>query len=333
MPARFTSLDSRNFPGQEARMKSNFAVSNETARNPGTTRRIAGLAILAGLTLFAGAASAQQQPRPAKLIRGGIYWFDAGGGGNSGFVVGQDGVIVVDTMTTAASGRNILAEIAKVTPKPVTTVILTHSDIDHVGGLAAFPLGLTIIAHENNKKEMEATANTSQPSPQDHLPNKTFTSSKETLTIDGVKMELFHFAPAHTSGDVQIYFPDQKVVFTGDVIATSCCGNARAPQAFTMIKAQKNGSSAGWVETVKGILKLDADIYVPGHGDLQTRAEVEERLARVEARREQVREFVAEGKSLAEIKQALEETGPPPGYDPNQFPDFTTVVYTELTKK
>jgi len=315
-------------------MKSSMTIQEETVHALRTRKWIFRLAIVASLTLVTSAVGAQQQqqpPRTAKLVRGNVYWLDAGGGGNAGFVVGTDGVIVVDTMTPAAQGKNLLAEIAKATPKPVTTVILTHSDIDHMGGLAGFPTGLTIIAHENNKKEMEAAANTNQPAPQ--LPNKTFTASKETLTISGVKMELLHFGPAHTSGDVQVYFPEQKVVFTGDVIATSCCGNQRSPQAFTMIKTQKNGSVEGWVKTVKGVLALNADIYVPGHGDLQTRMDLEQRLARVQARQDQIRKFIAQGKSLEETKAALGETSPPPGYDPNQFPDFSAVVYNELSKK
>ena len=64
-------------------------------------------------------------------------------------------MIVVDAKTSAAGGKELLDDIAKITPKPVTTVILTHSDGDHVNGLASFPKGITIIAHENNKKEQE----------------------------------------------------------------------------------------------------------------------------------------------------------------------------------
>jgi hypothetical protein len=60
---------------------------------------------------------------------------------------------------------------------------------------------------------------------------------------------------------------------------------------------------------------------------------VQKRLAVVEARREQIKKLAAGGKSLDEVKQALGETGPPPGYDPAQFPSFTTVVYTEFTNK
>ena len=261
-------------------------------------------ASIAVLATFAFAPRADAQggaPVSIKPVRDNVYFVDAGGGGNAGFIIGKDGVIVVDTTTN--SGKQIVDGIAKLTNKPITTVILTHSDIDHVGGLKSFPLGLTIIAHEDNKKDMEATANSPNPSPQDHLPNKTLTKS-QSFTINGVKLEVLHFAPAHTSGDLQIYLPAQKIVFTGDVVATSCCGNVRSPQAYTMIKLQKHGSAAGWVQTAKGILALDADIYIPGHGDLQTKSDVQERLARVEARRQAIKEMVAQGKSLEQVKDS-----------------------------
>src|SRR5271167_150629 len=101
---------------------------------------------------IATVASAQQPAAPfvTKQLAPNVYWVN-GGGGNSGIIVGDKGVIVIDAKTTADGGKQLLDEIAKVTPKPVTTVILTHSDGDHVNGLAAFPAGLTIIAQEMNK--------------------------------------------------------------------------------------------------------------------------------------------------------------------------------------
>jgi len=293
-----------------------------------------GLALAAALIGFSARVGAQAGAPSVtiKPVRDGVYFADAGGGGNAGFIIGKDGVIVVDATISPVSGKQIVDEIHKLTSKPITTVILTHSDPDHVNGLAAFPAGLTIIAHEDCKKDIEATAHSANPSPQDRLPNKTVTKC-ESFTINGVKLNVLHIAPGHTSGDLQVYLPEQKIVFTGDVVATSCCGNFRAPQALTLIKMQKGGSSAGWVQTVKGILALDADIYVPGHGDLQTKAQVRERLARVEARRAEINQMVREGFSLEQVKQALNEKGSAPGYDPTQFPDFTTVVYAEFKKK
>jgi cyclase len=284
------------------------------------------LAIVLGLSAFAAQANAQQQAPPlsVKPLSGGVYWTQGGAGGNTGIIVGKEGVVVVDAKTTPESAKEVLGEIAKITPKAVNTVIITHSDGDHVNGLAAFPTGLTIIAQDNCKKEMQASASSRNPAPQDHLPTKTV-ANKENLTMDGVRFELLHFVPAHTSGDLMIYLPAQKIVFTGDIIATN--------QPYTLIHAEKNGSSEGWITTVKGLIALNADTYVPGHGDLQTKADLQMRLAKVEARREEIKKLVAQGKSLPEVKQALGESDPAPGAAGPQFPSFTTVVYNELTKK
>ena len=192
-----------------------------------------------------------QGPAPAPFIthqlKPNVYWVE-GGGGNSGVIVGDKGVIVVDAKTTPAGGKELLDDIAKITPKPVTTVILTHSDGDHVNGLASFPAGITIIAHENNKKEQEAAlaAGGRGAPPAGHLPTQVVSKNKENLKIDGVKLEVLHWAPAHTSGDLVVYLPAEKIVFTGDIIATQ--------MPDPLIHLEKNGSSEGWITTAKGIV-------------------------------------------------------------------------------
>jgi glyoxylase-like metal-dependent hydrolase (beta-lactamase superfamily II) len=263
-------------------------------------------------------------------LRPDVYWVE-GGGGNSGVIVGRQGVIVVDAKTTPAGGKELLDDIAKITPKPVTTVILTHSDGDHVNGLASFPAGIRILAHENNKKEQQealAAGGRNAP-PADRLPTQTVSRDREALKIDGVDVELLHWVPAHTSGDLVVYLPGQKIVFTGDIIA--------AQRPDPLIHLAKNGSSEGWITTTKGIVALDAAEFVPGHGDVQTKAAIEKRLADTEAKREKIKDLVAQGKSLDEIKAAVGDPPPPrPGSGgrggPN-FASFTEVVYQELTKK
>src|SRR6516162_4650578 len=241
---------------------------------------VARLATAAGISLFAGLAAAQA-PVPAPFmthqLKPNVYWIE-GGGGNSTVIVGDKGVIVVDAKTTAAGGKELLDDIAKITPKPVTTVILTHSDGDHVNGLASFPAGITIIAQQNNKKEQEtalASGGRGAP-PAGHLPTAVVTKNKENRKIDGVKLELLHWAPAHTSGDLVVYLPDQKIVFTGDIIAT------QLPDP--LIHLEKNGSSEGWITTTQGIVALDATQFVPGHGDVQTKAGIQKRLTDTEAK-------------------------------------------------
>jgi glyoxylase-like metal-dependent hydrolase (beta-lactamase superfamily II) len=299
-------------------------------------RRSKDLAVVILSSLFAlGLVQGQGQPAAPFVVhqlKPNVYWVE-GGGGNSGVIVGDKGVIVVDAKTSAAGGKELLDDIAKITPKPVSIVILTHSDGDHVNGLAAFPAGVKVIAHENNKKEQEtalAAGGRGAP-PADHLPSQVVTKNEETLTLEGVKFELRHWAPAHTSGDLVVFLPTEKVVFTGDIIAMQ--------MADPLIHLEKNGSSEGWIATTKGIVALNADQFVPGHGDVQAKAAIQKRLTDAEAKRAKIKELVAQGKTLDEVRAAVDlppaaqAAGAPGGGRGPSFPTFTQVVYQELTKK
>ena len=147
-------------------------------------------AAVIALGAFGASLRGQAQPAPMKThaLSGGVYWIEGGVGSNSGVVIGKDGVIVIDAKQTSESGRGVIAEVAKLTPKPITHVLLTHSNLDHVDGLAAFPKGLTIIAQENCKKQMErAAANPRNIDLRDYIPTKTI-AKKESMVIDGVHL-------------------------------------------------------------------------------------------------------------------------------------------------
>src|SRR5262245_43848127 len=259
---------------------------------------------LVGLSA-SGTMAAPQQPAQApaappitmKQIKPDVWAALGGAGGNVTIIVGQTSVIVVDAKQTEPGAKDLLAEIAKITPKPVKTAVITHSDGDHVNGLVAFPAGTKIIAHENNKKEQEtalAAGGRGAP-PADKLPNQVVTKNKETMTIDGVKLELYHFGPAHTSGDLIVYLPDQKIVSTGDIVVTN-----RADDNPN-IHAEKNGTTAGWLQNVKGMIALNADTYITGHGDILMKADLQRKLDATQARRDKIAAMVKEGKTLDEI--------------------------------
>lgn len=174
------------------------------------------------------------EPLEVTKIQDNIYLAKGGRGGNDanvGFVVGKTSVIFVDSKNTAESEKDVLAEIAKITQKPVNTAIVLHSD--HELGVTALPPRLTIIAQENTKKEMEVST-ARDAVPPGYFPTKTI-SKNETMTIDGVRVRLLHWAPAHTSGDLIAYFPAQKVVFAGDLIVTDF------PLAATQIHPELHG--------------------------------------------------------------------------------------------
>jgi len=286
------------------------------------------LAMVAVSLSFGTLAWAQQQPQPLKVtnIKGNVYWVQGGVGSNDGFIVGNKGVLLVDTKSTVDSEKGVIAEIAKVTPKAVDTVIITHSDGDHVSGLAAFPAGLTIIAQENCKKEMEASASSRNPAPQDRLPTKTYDKT-DKLTIDGVHIRLYHWGPGHTSGDTIVYLPDQKIVFGGDLLVTN--------RPDTTIHMEKNGTAAGWIENAKGMIGLNADTYLTGHGEMMTKADVQKKLDFIQDKYNKIKAMAAQGKSLDEIKTSFGEPTAPAPPNANGAPaaaTMTEVIFKEVSK-
>ena len=270
---------------------------------------------------FAQAPGGGQNAAPfvTHQLKPNVYWVE-GGGGNSTVIVGDKGVIVIDAKVSKAGGAELLEDIAKITPKPVTTVIETHSDGDHVNGVAAFPAGLTIIAQENNKKEQDAAlaAGGRGAPPADRQPNKLITQPHEAMTIDGERLEFYHWAPAHTSGDLVVYLPEEKIVATGDIIATS--------NPYPRIHDEKHGSTAGWIATAQGMLTLHSDTFIPGHGSIQTKADIQKRLNDAIARRDKVIALTKDGKSLDEIKAAVGDN------DKLNYKSWTEVVYQENKK-
>jgi glyoxylase-like metal-dependent hydrolase (beta-lactamase superfamily II) len=274
-------------------------------------------AVLAGPT----AALAQRPPpKPIQLqaLAPNVYW--ATDFSNVGVIVGDKGVVVFDAGGSAARAKELLAEIAKVTSKPVDTVIVSHSDGDHVDGLAGFPAGVRIIAQANTQKALKAEAAEGK-FPADRVPNRPV-ADKESLTLDGVKMQLLHLGPAHTDGDLVVYLPDQKVVFAGDIF---CMDQARA-----FVKPEQGGSSEGWIRFARGLLALNADRIVVGHGGVDGKAELKAFIDTSAAERDQVKAGLAKGQSLQQIEAEAREPLPAPPGPPN-FKPFAQVVYEELT--
>lgn len=252
-----------------------------------------------------------------------IYWVE-GGVGNCGVIIGEKGVVVIDTTVSREGGAALLDNIAEITPKPVTTVILTHGDMDHIGGLAAFPAGITIIAQENTRKSMKANvAAGGGKVSADHLPNRIVSTHREVAEIEGVRIELLHWAPAHTNGDIVIYLPEEKIVFTGDIYCMD-------QKPVALIHREQEGNSAGWIESSEGVISLDAERFVVGHGDVQTREILRQKTGEVEAERARIEELVAQGLPLEKIQEMVGD--PSPG-GKSRFTPFSEVVYLELTEK
>ena len=310
-------------------------------------RRSLSVLVVAGLAASAGAQTAPQAPPlTMKQVKPNVWVGLGGAGGNSTVIIGQTSVIVVDAKQTEAGAKALLAEIAKITPKPVKAVIETHSDGDHVNGLVAFPPDIRIVAHEDSKAEQQAAVRSGAPGapPADRLPTEIVgyyamgqgmgMEEFKPLNIDGVALELYHWAPAHTGADVAVYLPAAKIIAVGDIIMTN-----RADDN-PVIHFEKRGGTLGWIVTVKALLRMDVETYITGHGDLATKADLQRKLDATTARRDKIVAMVKEGKTLDQIKAALPDA-PAPGATPGASPvarpgagkTFVETVVAELARQ
>lgn len=247
-----------------------------------------------------------------------VYWFE-GGGGNAVLIVGDNGSIVIDTKINTAVAKGLLEQIKEITPKPVNLLVISHSDIDHIDGVDAFPPEVAIIAQGDILKEPEGKKMLGQ-SKRAIIQVK----EKDRLRVNGQILEFLHYAPAHTMEDLIVYLPMQKIVLAQDVLTMDL--------PFQLIHLDEGGSTDGWVKTMQGILALDSDLYLPGHGTPANKEAVKAWLAKAQDTQAKVTAMAKEGKTLDQIKAALNEK-PVEGFGGYKPPSLTEVVYQEATKK
>jgi cyclase len=278
------------------------------------------------LLTVAGVAWAGQQPQQApplsvEKVKGNIYLISGGSGANAGFFIGDKEVFLIDVKMNPESARQMLDDIKKLTSLPVTTIILTHSDGDHVNGFPGVPKGLQIIAQEQCRNELEKAA-VGQPFLKDYLPNQTFSSQKVINSGTSV-IDLRNYGPAHTNGDAVVYLPGDSVAFVGDLAFVG-----RDP----LIHRHKNGSSFGLAKTLKAVLGLEPRIetFVSGHSGLLTRADIGGLIKSLEEKQSRIKAMVAEGKTLDEVKKVFGVAEPPAGG--MRFPSLAEVIYLEITE-
>jgi cyclase len=287
-----------------------------------TMKKLA-LGVVFSLMVLGIGFSQQQSAITAEKITDNIY-IVKGGVANTGFVVGEKEVAAIDAEMTADSAQKMIDEIKKVTSKPLTKLILTHSDGDHVNGLVGFPKGLEILSSAQAKNEMaEAFKAPNAQVLQAFLPTRTF-ADKMDFDIAPERIQLLYFGPAHTSGDAVVFFPDRKLAFVGDLVFIG-----RDP----LIHRQKGGTSTGLINTLKALLELNADRYVPGHGNIAAKSDIEAEMKSLQEKQDKVRSLIKEGKSMEEIKTAFGIPTAPAKPGGFSFPSIVEVMCLELSGK
>lgn len=232
-------------------------------------------------------------------ISAALYQILDGSGANGGAYIGDSGVLLIDAKQDKKSVDQTIAEIRKITDKPIKYLVNTHSDGDHVAGNQFFPESITFIAQENCRKEFFHAGSRGTPSDWNKpelapfIPSVTYRDRMD-IYLGSKHAELWYFGVGHTTGDTVVYFSEEKTAFLGDQIFLT------RPQ---LIHSYKGGNSFANVETLTKMLKtLDADKFCSGHSEMTDRKGVQDCIDRMKQKQQSVRSLMDKGKNLDEIK-------------------------------
>jgi glyoxylase-like metal-dependent hydrolase (beta-lactamase superfamily II) len=270
----------------------------------------------------------------------GLYLAKGDWGVNVGFLIGDEGVLVIDSKATYSASKKVVREIRKITPKPITKVVFTHSDSDCFNGYEAYGGAAEIICSTKCRQElaigmwtlleMNAPSGlylaevTARSMPEFH-PAIAF-DGRMTLRFGTETVELVAFGPAHTGGDVAIIFPSRGVAFIGDLVFV---------HDEPLIQSYKGGYSFGLVTALSMLLAANPEIrtFIPGHADPVGREELKETLRSLEEMQAKVLAMVDGKRPLEDVRTAFKVPVTPKGDGNWMWPSLAETSYRELTER
>jgi len=161
---------------------------------------------------------------------------------NSLIVITKDGVLVADGQGSAAATKGMVDAIAKITPAPITHVVIASDHGDHTGGNASFPAGVKYFIHPTSQAILKGPADAE------------LVTDKKTLTLGGEPIEILFLGRAHTGGDLTVWLPRQKILFMSETFLNR------------VFPAMRSAYPSEWVAAVEKALAMNASVYIPGHG-------------------------------------------------------------------
>ena len=175
------------------------------------------------------------------------------------FVVGADGVLIADGQSNPANTQQLLDAIARVTTKPVKWYIVASDHGDHTGGNSVLPKDLTYVVTPASKAALERMENAV-------VPPAAMTGDRQTIDVGGIEVQAIYAGRAHTGGDLLVYLPTQKILFMTEVYLNR------------VFPAMRSAYPSEWVAVIDKALKMDVDLFVPGHGFVEEARAAREEL-------------------------------------------------------
>ena len=217
---------------------------------------------------FASQGDLSEKTTSFTEIGEGLYAFTAEGDPNSGVIIGDDSVMIVEAQATPRLARKVIEAVRSVTDKPISHLVLTHYHAVRVLGASAYGAGQVIMSDtaramvaERGQEDWDSEFARFPRLFQGHeeipgltWPTATF-SDQMTIYLGRRRVDLMKLGRAHTAGDAVIWVPDQEVMFTGDIVEyhSACyCGD---------------GHFSDWEETLMNIAAFQPQAIAPGRGE------------------------------------------------------------------
>jgi glyoxylase-like metal-dependent hydrolase (beta-lactamase superfamily II) len=305
-------------------------------------------AVLAAALADLGLPAVRAQDRPAdgdalETIQLRPNFFVVfGGGGNVAVQTGADGVILVDSGSSAMAGR-VLAAVRAISRDPIRMIINTSADADHVGGnqtLAAAgtnlnptalnPGAAAVLAHENVLLRMSAPTGRQAAFSFEAWPTETYTARQKSMYLNDEGIQVIRQPQAHSDGDSIVFFRRADVIVTGDILDL---------RRFPVIDRARGGTIQGEIAALNRLLELAIPamplIYkegrthlVPGHGRIADHADVVDYRDMVTVVRDVIQRLVDKGMTLEQVKEANPARGYRARYGADSGP-WTTEMFVE----
>jgi len=192
------------------------------------------------------------------------------------FVVGRDGVLLVDGQGSVEATRKLVEAIAKTTDKPIKWYVVGSDHGDHTAGNSVLPASTIYIVHPNSRRQLQADAANAKQAAEKAaaeasakgapasaarapviVPPTEMSSDKQVVDVGGIEAQVLFLGRAHTGGDLSVYLPKQKILFMSEAYLNR------------VFPAMRSAYPSEWVKAIDRALAMDVDRYIPGHGFIE----------------------------------------------------------------